>query len=262
MTGASWAHGPGGGRIQRPEDAQQMRRSVIVTGGTGGIGEAVCCRFAAAGFSVIIADLDRVKGAELEARLGSRTRFVELDVTDEAQWRHVVATANVQCGPVTTLVNNAGVINHAGIAEDTLEGFKRVIDVNLVGAWLGMRAALPSLRAAGNAAIVNVSSTAGMAGMAGIGSYVASKWGVRGLTKAAALELAREGIRVCSVHPGPTRSAMTARYDDSRVARQPIARLGHAEEVAEMVWFVATQATFSTGSEFVVDGGTLLGTVG
>ncbi|MFF7795666.1 SDR family NAD(P)-dependent oxidoreductase [Streptomyces sp. NPDC007991] len=133
------------------------------------------------------------------------------------------------------LVNNAGIIEWGTIEEQSLESFRRVIDVNLQGAWLGIHTAAPSLRRAGGGAIVNVSSIAGITGYAGIGGYVASKWALRGLTKAAALELAPDGIRVCSVHPGAVRTAMTAGFDDSFTAGQPLPRFGEPGEVARMV---------------------------
>ncbi len=171
----------------------------------------------------------------------------------------MVAETERDLGPVSVLVNNAGILAWGTIEEQTLESFRRVIDVNLQGAWLGTRTAAPSLRRAGGGVIVNISSIAGITGYAGIGSYVASKWGLRGLTKAAALELAPDGIRVCSVHPGAVRTAMTADFDDSFTAGQPLPRFGEPEEVARMVLFIVADATFSTGVEFVLDGGVTAG---
>ncbi|WP_443041443.1 SDR family NAD(P)-dependent oxidoreductase [Streptomyces sp. B21-083] len=184
---------------------------------------------------------------------------MHLDVSTEDGWQTMVAETEQALGPVSALVNNAGVLEWGTIEEQTLESFRRVIDVNLQGAWLGMRTTAPSLRRAGGGAIVNISSLAGLTGYAGIGAYVASKWGLRGLTKAAALELAPDGIRVCSVHPGAVRTAMTADFDDSFTAGQPLPRFGEPEEVARMVLFIAAEATFSTGVEFVLDGGVIAG---
>ncbi len=124
-----------------------------------------------------------------------------------------------------------------------------------------MHAAVPSLRRAGGGVVINVSSTAGLMGYSNLGAYVASKWGLRGLTKTAALELAPDGIRVCSIHPGPIRTPMTAQFDDTMTAAQPIARFGEPEEVAKMALFVAADATYSTGCEFVVDGGATVGSL-
>jgi 3alpha(or 20beta)-hydroxysteroid dehydrogenase len=185
-------------------------------------------------------------------------------VTDEAQWRAAVDLAESAFGPVSLLVNNAGIVVWGTVADMTPEDFRRVIDVNLTGAYLGMHTAIPSLRRSREATgkggvIVNISSTAGLMGYAGINAYVASKWGVRGLTKAAALELAGDGIRVMSIHPGPVRTPMTADLPDESTLRQAIPRLGEPEEVSKLLLFMAADATFSTGSEWVVDGGAALG---
>lgn len=143
--------------------------------------------------------------------------------------------------------------------EQSPASFRRVLDVNLTGAWLGMRAAAPSLRRAGGGVIVNMFFMAGLTAYAGVGAYAASKWGLRGLTEAAALELAPDRVRVCSVHPGAIRTRMTAGFGDAHTAAQPILRFGEPEEVARMVLCIITEATFSTGSEFVMDGGILAG---
>ncbi|CAM5485878.1 SDR family oxidoreductase [Streptomyces aurantiogriseus] len=234
-------------------------RVAIVTGGARGIGAAVARLLAAEGAAVVVADVLEAEGARLVAELGGRSRFVPLDVTGEDGWERAVAETERELGPVSVLVNNAGVVEWAPMEEQSLESFRRVIDVNLQGPWLGMRAVAPSLRRAGGGVIVNMSSLAGLIGYAGVGAYVAGKWGLRGLTKAAALELAPDGVRVCSVHPGAVRTVMTAGFDDSFVSGQPLPRFGEPEEVARMVLFLVTDATFSTGSEFVLDGGVLAG---
>ncbi|WP_246203313.1 SDR family oxidoreductase [Streptomyces tailanensis] len=234
-------------------------RVAIVTGGAGAIGAAVARLLASEGATVVIADVRDAEGAELAAELSGRARNLRLDVSEEEGWRQAVAEVERELGPVSVLVNNAGVIAWGTMEEQSLESFRRVIDVNLQGAWLGMRAVAPSLRRAGGGVIVNISSLAGMTAYAGIGAYAASKWALRGLTKAAALELAPDGVRVCSVHPGTIRTPMTAGFDDSYASGQPIPRFGEPEEVARMVLFIITDATFSTGSEFVMDGGLLAG---
>jgi 3alpha(or 20beta)-hydroxysteroid dehydrogenase len=234
-------------------------RVAIVTGAAGGIGAAVARLLAAEGAAVVVADVRDTEGAELAAELGDRARSVALDVTSEDGWQRAVAEVERELGPVSVLVNNAGIAAWGPMEEQSLESFRQVIDVNLQGPWLGMRAVAPSLRRAGGGVIVNISSLAGLTAYAGIGSYAASKWGLRGLTKTAALELAPDGIRVCSVHPGAIRTPMTADFDDSYTSGQPIPRFGEPEEVARMVLFVVTEATFSTGSEFVLDGGVLAG---
>lgn len=192
-------------------------------------------------------------------RRSATTKFVHLDVTDEAQWSEAVAVAE-SIGPLRALINNAGILAVGTIEEQTRVEFERVLQVNLVGQWLGMHVAGPALRR-GRGVVVNVSSTAGLIGYAGLGAYVASKWALRGLTKTAALEFAPDGVRVCSVHPGPIDTPMTAGMDRGIAATQPIPRFGSPEEVARMVRFVVTEATYSTGSEFLVDGGATTGSV-
>jgi 3alpha(or 20beta)-hydroxysteroid dehydrogenase len=187
--------------------------------------------------------------------------YAHLDVTDPEGWSAVIGEAERTWGPVSVLVNNAGVLEFASIEASSDAVLRRVLDIDLVGAFNGMRAALPSLRRAGGGVVVNVSSTAGLQGYAGIAGYVAAKWGLRGLTKAAALEFAPDGIRVCSVHPGPIRTPMTAGMGEQTVTGQPMPRFGEPEEVARMVRFIAAEATFSTGCEFVVDGGATTGQV-
>ncbi|MEU3253745.1 glucose 1-dehydrogenase [Streptomyces sp. NPDC006997] len=234
-------------------------RVAIVTGGARGIGAAVARLFAAEGAGVVIADVLDTEGEKLAAELGAPTRYVHLDVSTEDGWQAAVAETERELGPVSVVVNNAGILRWGTIEEQSPESFRRVIDVNVQGAWLGIRTTAPSLRRAGGGVIVNISSIAGLTGYAGIGAYVASKWALRGLTKAAALELAPDAIRVCSVHPGAVRTAMTADFDDSFTAGQPLPRFGEPEEVARMVLFVAADATFSTGVEFVLDGGATVG---
>ncbi|MFJ4817814.1 SDR family oxidoreductase [Streptomyces sp. NPDC088801] len=234
-------------------------RVAIVTGGAGGIGSAVARALAAEGASVVVADVRDAEGTKLAAALGGPARFVHLDVTSEDEWRRTLAGTEQELGPVSVLANIAGIIDWGPMEKQSPASFRRVVDVNLTGAWLGMRAVAPSLRRAGGGVIVNMSSLAGLTAYAGVGAYAASKWGLRGLTKAAALELAPDGVRVCSVHPGAIRTRMTAGFGDAYTAGQPIPRFGEPEEVARMVLFIVMDATFSTGSEFIVDGGILAG---
>jgi 3alpha(or 20beta)-hydroxysteroid dehydrogenase len=164
-------------------------------------------------------------------------------------------------GGVNALFNNAGIVAYGSTATHDTDEFRRVVDVNLLGVHLGMKHVVPFMKMSGGGVIVNCSSTAGLQGYANIAGYVASKGGVRGLTKAAALDLAADGIRVLSLHPGPIRTPMTSRLDESVAAEQPIARFGEAAEVARMVRFMVVEATYSTGSEFVIDGGAVTGRV-
>ncbi|MET9762760.1 SDR family oxidoreductase [Streptomyces sp. NPDC006372] len=231
----------------------------VVTGGAGGIGAAVARALAAEDAAVVVTDIRDPEGTEVAAGLGGRARFTHLDVTSEDDWQRALAGTERDLGPVSVLANIAGIIDWGPMEEQSPASFRQVLDVNLTGAWLGMRASGPSLRRAGGGVIVNMSSSAGLSAYAGIGSYAAGKWGLRGLTKVAALELAPDRIRVCSVHPGAIRTRMTAGFGDAYTAGQPIPRFGEPEEVARMVLFIVTDATFSTGSEFVLDGGLLAG---
>jgi 3alpha(or 20beta)-hydroxysteroid dehydrogenase len=245
-------------------------RTALVSGGARGMGAAIAHRVVEEGGRVVIGDLLDAEGAEVVAGLGEeRARFVHLDVTDPDQWRNAVAAAESAFGPVGVLVNNAGIVRWGPLADMDPASWHEVLGVNLTGVFLGMHAAIPSLRRAGGGAIVNVSSVSGLVGLPMQSAYTASKWGVRGLTKSAALELARDGIRVTSVHPGIIQTPMTevtnpamAAVRDQVLAVQPIPRMGEPEEVARMVVFLASEeASFCTGSEFVVDGGAATGQV-
>ena len=241
-------------------------RTVIVTGGARGMGASHARGFIAEGAIVVIADIDH-EGQRLADELGDHAVFSRLDVTSEADWAAVVSLAETAFGPVSVLVNNAGIVHFALITETTLADWDRVLDINLTGTYLGIRAVASSMRKANGGAIVNISSGAAMSGVAGLGAYVASKWGVRGLTKTAAMELARDHIRVNSIHPGATRTTMTAQPAVEAVATASvrglaIPRIAEAEELTRLVLFVASdEASFSTGSEFTADGGALLGPV-
>ena len=242
-------------------------RTVIVTGAARGMGGSHARGFVAEGANVVIADVVEQEGQSLADQLGDGAIFSRLDVTSEADWAATVTAAENAFGPVSVLVNNAGIVHFAPIADTTLADWSRVIDINLTGTYLGIRALVSSMRKAGGGAIVNISSGAGMSGAFGLGAYVASKWGVRGLTKTAALELARDKIRVNSIHPGATRTTMAAQPDVEAVMAASvrglaIPRIAEPEELTRLVLFVASdEASFSTGSEFIADGGALLGPV-
>lgn len=232
---------------------------VLITGGARGMGAEHARQLVGVGAKVMITDVLDAEGRALADELGDNATYLHLDVTDEAQWREVVAATEVTFGPVEHLVNNAGIVTFAPIEAMSLAEWQRTIDINLTGCWLGMHVTVPSIKRAGGGSIVNVSSTAGLQGYANIGAYVASKWGLRGLTKTAALELAPFGIRVNSIHPGPIRTPMTANLDASTMLAQPIARFGEPAEVTAMLLFVLADATYTTGHEFVIDGGAVVG---
>lgn len=232
-------------------------RIAIVTGGARGIGEGICRAYAAEGARVVVADVLDDEGAALARELGGT--YHHLDVTDEGEWSTVVGEVHSSLGPIDALVNNAGVVGFTPVATTTTEEWNRVIGINLTGVFLGIRSVVESMTAAGGGAIINISSTAGLQGYSNLSAYVASKWGVRGLTKAAALDLGQHGIRVVSIHPGPIRTPMTAGLGDEMTAAQAIPRFGEPSEVGALALYLAAHATFSTGSEFVIDGGATAG---
>jgi len=231
----------------------------IVTGAARGMGAQHVRGLVAAGAKVVATDVLDDEGRALGDELGDSVMYRHLDVTDADQWDTVVAQAEEAWGPVKVLVNNAGIVVFGPIEDLALSDWQRAIDINLTGVFLGMHSVVPSMKRANGGAIVNISSTAGLQGYANLGAYVASKWGVRGLTKTAALELGAFGIRVNSIHPGPIRTPMTDGLDLAMVASQPIPRIGEPEEVTAMLLFILQEATYSTGHEFVIDGGTVVG---
>ncbi|MEO8296373.1 MAG: glucose 1-dehydrogenase [Burkholderiales bacterium] len=238
-------------------------KTALVSGGAQGIGEAVVRALVAEGAKVAIADLQVEAGEALARELGPNARFVALDVCDEAQWADAVAQTEQAFGPIGVLVNNAGIFVWKSIEKADAAHWRRTLDVNVVGTFLGIRAVLPSMRAAGGGAIVNFSSLAGLQAAPGAAAYSASKWAVRGLTRTAAVELGKDNIRVNSVHPGLVRTPMSSQagFTEAVTQHQPIPRISAPEEIAGMVLFAASdQASFSTGSEFVADGGAYAGT--
>lgn len=233
---------------------------VLVTGAARGMGAEHVRGLVAAGAKVVATDVLDDEGHALVAGLGDAAVFHHHDVTVDAEWAAVVEFAETTFGPVNHLVNNAGIVSYGTVESMDPAVFRRTLDINLTGCWLGMHYTVPSIKRAGGGSIVNISSTAGLQGYANLGAYVASKWGLRGLTKTAALELGADGIRVNSIHPGPIRTPMTGNLDASSVtAAQPIARIGEPEEVTALLLYLLADATYSTGHEFIVDGGAVIG---
>jgi len=237
----------------------------IVTGGAHGIGAATCRLFVEEGARVLIADLDR-SGEKLAESLGSSAAFVRTDVSSEVDWNACVDEAVARWSRIDILVNNAAMFVFGNLLDTSKDTFERVLSVNLTGAFLGIRCVAPIMKKEGGGSIVNVSSNAGLAGGNGFGAYASSKFGLRGLTKVAAFELGRDGIRVNTVHPGSTNTRMTNPQEKSVEAlnegRQHLAlpRIATPEEIARMILFVASdECSFSTGAEFVSDGGAAAG---
>lgn len=240
---------------------------VIITGGARGMGAAHARHFVAEGARVVIGDLLDEEGRALADELGGRAVFAHLDVTSPQDWDEVVALATQRYGGLHGLVNNAGVLAFKPIADTEVEEFRRILDINLTGAWLGLKAVTDVLARDGGGSVVNVSSINGFVGSSGLSAYTASKFAVRGLTKAAAQELGGRGIRVNSIHPGGIATPMTQRSpgqsgaDEAAVfARVPISRWGRPEEVSPLAaYLISDLSSYCTGSEFVVDGGLLSG---
>ncbi|WP_080838167.1 glucose 1-dehydrogenase [Cohnella massiliensis] len=230
----------------------------IVTGAARGMGAAHVRKLVSEGAKVVFTDILEQDGQKLQTELGSSTLFIKHDVTKANEWQTVMEKAENAFGPVNVLVNNAGIdVPAANLEEASEETFRKVIDVNQVSVFLGMRCVIPSMRKAGGGSIVNISSLAGMVGAYKKVAYTASKFAVRGMTKAAALELGEYGIRVNSVHPGFIRTPMTEELISPELeASFPIRRVGRSDEVSELVLFLASdESSYCTGSEFVIDGG-------
>ena len=234
----------------------------IITGAARGQGAAEARLFVAEGARVVLADVLDEEGEAVAAELGDAATYAHLDVTDEAQWQAVVALAEERYGPVTVLVNNAGVLHFQAVHKTELEDFDRILRVNVHGVFLGMKSVTDSMSRAGGGSIVNISSTAGLQGLPYLGAYVASKWAVRGLTKTAAIDLGHKKIRVNSVHPGGIDTPMVAGTsgDAPFYKRLPVPRMGSADEAARAVLFLASdEASYIAGAELAVDGGATCG---
>jgi 3alpha(or 20beta)-hydroxysteroid dehydrogenase len=234
----------------------------VISGGARGQGAAEARLFVAEGAKVLIGDVLDAEGKEVATELGDAGAFVPLDVTDEQSWQAAVGEAEERFGPVSVLVNNAGVLSFGLVDQIELAEFQRVLSVNLQGVFLGIKGVVPSMERAGGGSIVNISSTAGLQGQPMLGAYVSSKWGVRGLTKTAAMDLGRRSIRVNSVHPGGVDTPMIAGTDTTGgwYGRLPVARIGNVDDVARTVLFLASdEAAYITGAELAVDGGATCG---
>jgi 3alpha(or 20beta)-hydroxysteroid dehydrogenase len=232
-------------------------RVAVVTGGASGMGAAHARILAENGATVVVCDIDVERGEALASEIGGA--FYRLDVCDEEEWTQVLDAVLARHGPVTILVNNAGKGHVAAVQDTATQDWNRLMAINVSGPFFGIRAVTPQMGAAGGGVIVNVSSTSGLRGMGHLAAYTTSKWAVRGLTKAAAIDLAPLGIRVLSLHPALVRTPMSSHLDlTAQTASYPISRPGEPEEVARMLLFMVADATFSTGSEFVADGGSVL----
>lgn len=238
-------------------------RVYLISGGARGLGAAQARRLVAEGARVLLGDVLEDAGRALAAELGPACRFERLDVTDEAQWSHAVAAAE-GLGEVHGLVNNAGVYRPVPLlAPDSPAEFRRHMEINQYGTFLGMRAIVPALERTGRGSIVNISSTVGLRSAPNAIAYTGTKWAVRGMTKSAALELVGRNIRVNSIHPGPIDTDMlrvrTPEENLQRAQQVPMKRLGRAEEIAAAVMFLLSdESAYATGAELAIDGGAAL----
>lgn len=236
-------------------------RSVVVTGGARGIGASHVRKFVEEGARVFFGDV--LDGTELERELGGAARFHPLDISREEDWTTFLAAAEEAHGPATVLVNNAAMLPEpAAIRDLSIEAWKQVLDVNVTGTFLGIKHAAGPMAGAGGGSIIVTSSALGMIGSPMLSGYVAGKWALRGLTQTAALELARDHIRVNSVHPGYVRTPMNDQISEENTRDYPVPRFAEPEEISAVVLFLASDAaSFVTGAEYQVDGGATSGVV-
>lgn len=234
----------------------------LVTGAARGQGAAIARRFAAEGSRVVLGDVLDEDGKTVADEIGESARYVHHDVSDESSWDEAVRTATSTFGGLNVLINNAGILRWAPIHKHSLDDYMAVVNVNQVGCFLGMKAAIPPMREAGGGSIVNTASTAGLEGIAGVIGYSASKFAIRGMTKTAAVELGRWGIRVNAVCPGGINTAMANPFEQppdeqqKAFANVPIARIGTPEEIASLMVFLASdESSYCSGGDFVIDGG-------
>ena len=238
--------------------------TAIITGGARGQGAAEARRFVEEGAFVLIADVLDSEGQALAKDLGDSAVFQHLDVTDEGNWAAVVDRVTDAGRTIDVLVNNAGILLFDRLTRSSREDFERVMDVNCTGVFLGMQAVASEMKKQQSGSIVNISSVAGLQGVGFQFSYSVSKWAVRGMTKSAAHELARDNIRVNSVHPGLIETAMLDQFPENLQPKVescvPMGRSAEAAEVAELVlWLASNESSYCTGAEFVIDGGLSVG---
>ena len=239
----------------------------LITGAARGQGAAAAERFVAEGARVVIGDIEVDDGKRLADRLGDAALFQRLDVSTEDDWAAAMTAATEAFGPVSVLVNNAGVLHFSALAETALADYERVVRVNQIGTFLGMRAVVPGMVEAGAGSIINVSSVEGLAAAPMLIAYTATKFAIRGMTKVAALELAAKGVRVNSVHPGVIETGLLPAalggtpVDLTYVGKRvPMRRVGQPGEIADLTVFLASdEASYCTGAEFVADGGVTAG---
>jgi 3alpha(or 20beta)-hydroxysteroid dehydrogenase len=231
----------------------------LVSGGARGMGAQHVRTMVAEGAKVVFGDILDDEAEVVAKEVGDSARYVHLDVTQPDDWDAAVATAVKEFGGLHVLVNNAGIINIGTFEDYALSEWQRILDINLTGVFLGIRAVVKPMKEAGTGSIINISSIEGIAGTIACHGYTATKFGVRGLTKSAALELGPSGIRVNSIHPGLIKTPMTEWVPED-IFTTALGRIAQPQEVSNLVVYLASDdSSYSTGSEFVVDGGTTAG---
>lgn len=240
--------------------ARVSGKVVIVTGAARGMGAAFARCLVAEGAMVMLTDVLDQEGKATATSLGANARFLHHDVSKAAEWKHVISATETEFGPISVLINNAGIAPYIPIEQLEEAEYRRVIDVNQVSVFLGMKTVLPSMKQAGGGSIINISSVCGLIGTANMLAYTASKFAVRGMTKSAAIELAPYNIRVNSIHPALIRTPLMVVTDEAEIraliSGTPAARIADPDEVASVVLMLASDETcFATGAEFVIDGG-------
>lgn len=245
-----------------------QNKIAIVTGGAGGIGTATATRLIDEGAHVVIADLDATRGKAIASSLGERAQFSALDVTRQDQWQALIDDTVSRLGGLHILVNNAAICIMQALLEQSESDIRNTLNVNLVSVMQGTQIAAPAIEASGGGAIVNLSSAEGLTAVNGMSAYIASKWAVRGFSKAAALELGPRGIRVNSVYPGGVFTPMANPTGLSREAfdesykNYPAGRGADPEQIASAICFLASDdASHCMGTEIAVDGGMTAGTL-
>jgi len=238
----------------------------LISGAARGQGAAEARLFASRGAKVVITDVLDEEGKAVAAEIGDAAHYIHLDVTDENSWAAAVKETVERFGKLNVLVNNAGIVQIKPLVESSVADYMKVIEINQLGVFLGMRTVAGPMKDAGGGSIINISSIDGLIGMVGGSAYCASKFAVRGMTKVAAMELGPDNIRVNSIHPGGIHTPMItqAGMDESVMkdifGKVPLGRVGQPEEMATLAAYLASDdSSYSTGSEFIADGGLTAG---
>jgi len=246
--------------MNNSDGARLTGKVAIITGGARGQGEAEARLFASHGAQVVVTDVLAEQGQAVAESLGDQAIFVQHDVSSEEGWANVIEQTLHRFGRVDVLINNAAISKPLKLEDTTTATYRQIIDINQVGVFLGMRAVLQPMKQAGGGVIINVASVAGLQGTSTLFAYTASKWAVRGMSKSAALELARYNIRVNVINPGVIDTLINHDNPDKMnqvlVQTTPLRRMGDPIEIAEAALFIASDAArFATGADFTIDGG-------